>query len=82
MQAFLSTPAKRLQVPMDAGLRSGPAAAQALPFFTTDAVDSNPWWSAVLVPGSLRPRSELGTPQRGKWLTEAYLLHEQDLARC
>ena len=81
MQAFLSAPAKRLKVPVDAGLRLDPAAAQTLPFFTSAAVDSNPRRSAVLVLGGLGPRSELGTHQRGKQPTEAYLLHEQDPAR-
>ncbi|XXG88270.1 hypothetical protein AAC387_Pa12g0503 [Persea americana] len=60
MQTFLSAFAERLQIPMDAGLRSSPAAAQSLSLFTTAAVYSNPWQSVVLVPGGLGPRSELG----------------------
>ncbi|XXG88388.1 hypothetical protein AAC387_Pa12g0602 [Persea americana] len=82
MHAFLSTPAKRLQVPMDTELRSGLAATQALSFFTTAAVDSNPWRSAVLIPRGLGPCSDLSTHQRGRRPTEAYLLYEQDPARC
>ncbi|XXG82406.1 hypothetical protein AAC387_Pa10g0364 [Persea americana] len=78
MRAFLSASAERLQVLVDARLRPSLAAAQALSLFTTVAVDSNPRRSAVLVPGGLESRSELGTHQRGKWPTEAYLLHEQN----
>ncbi|KAJ8618285.1 hypothetical protein MRB53_014471 [Persea americana] len=68
MQTFLSTSTERLQVQVDAGLRQGPAAAQALPLFTTAAVDSNPRRSVVIVPGGLRSRYFSG--RISKWVVE------------